>query len=180
MSLLRAGASRQNGDDQRQLEFECRRERAHRLAIRMQDDAVVSLRERVEDAAEAAVLVARGGEFRIAGGDHLQGRLGIDPDDVLEAGAAGGEIAEPWGARDPERAGDGGRATGEVDENDLLASGDQRAGDADCFRRRIDFRRGPHHEERARRAAFAAGENVIDHGVERFEHRSDFVASLFD
>ena len=34
----------------------------------------------------------------------------------------------------------------------------------------------PAHQQGARRAAFAASENVIEHGVERFQHRADFVA----
>ena len=74
-----------------------------RLAVGMQHDAVIGLGERLEKTRELLVLVACGGEFRIAGGDHLQRGVLINSDDVLETGAAGGKIGKTGRARQSER-----------------------------------------------------------------------------
>ena len=97
------------------------------------------------------------------GGDHLKRRLVVDMDDVVEAGAACGELGKARGARDAELRPDG--AMGQVDQDAQSLIGALRPGDANGFMGCVDLWSRRHDENGARRIGRTLAAEMSEHLV---------------
>ena len=136
----------------------------------MQHDDIVGLRQSLEDAgkplAAACLNWAKPPDLRR---DHLERRLFIHMDDVVEAGSSGGEARQSPARAEAELVRHGVRPTRQIDQDPEPLLREQRPRDGNGLAARVDLRARGHDEDGAWRVLLGEKLKVIENRIERGE-----------